>query len=141
MSRDCVFCRIVRKEEGAQTVYEDERTLAFLDSHPLADGHTLVIPKAHYERLEDVPLPEVGAVFQTVHKVSRAVREALDASATTIGIHNGPAAGQVVPHLHVHIIPRRSGDGGGTIHSVIRCATGRDLGTVREALATTLQAA
>jgi histidine triad (HIT) family protein len=128
---ECVFCRIARGETSAHKIYEDEKTLAFLDIHPLVDGHTMVIPKAHYECLEDMPLSEVGRLFEAVAKVSGAIRRAFGTSATTIGINNGRAAGQVVPHIHVHIIPRYPADGGGTIHSIIHTPSKRRLDEVQ----------
>lgn len=137
-SAGCIFCRIVRGEAPAHVLHEDEHTLAFLDVHPLVEGHTMVIPKAHYETLEDLPPKLVGQVFKAVQKVSRAMRQALGAQATTIGINNGRAAGQVVPHLHVHIVPRYSNDGGGTIHSIIRRRSQRSLDEVRDLLASAL---
>lgn len=117
---ECIFCRIARGEQGAHIIVEDEHAVAFLDLHPLRDGHTLVIPQAHYQHLQDAPLDEVGALFATVQRVTRAVQEAFDAPASTIGIHNGSVAGQAVPHLHVHIIPRHPGDGGGTLHALMQ---------------------
>jgi histidine triad (HIT) family protein len=138
VSASCVFCRIVRGEAPAHVLHEDEHTLAFLDIHPLVEGHTMVIPKAHYETLEDLPPELVGQVFETVRKVSAAMRKALGAQATTIGINNGRAAGQVVPHLHIHIVPRYVGDGGGTIHSIIHRPPQRSLDEVRDLLASAL---
>jgi histidine triad (HIT) family protein len=139
VSPECVFCRIVRGEAPAHTIYEDEDTLAFLDVHPLTEGHTMVIPKGHYETLEKTPAEEIARVFLTVQQVSEALRQALGAAATTIGINNGRAAGQVVPHLHVHILPRFSGDGGGTIHSILHRPAQRDLEEVRGLLAAALK--
>ena len=132
MSTDCIFCKIIRGEIPAQKVYEDASSFAFLDIHPLADGHTMVIPKAHYEKLEDVPSAEAGRIFEAVRKVTEAVQKALNTPATTIGINNGRAAGQVVPHLHIHIIPRTSGDGGGTIHSILHGSSKHSLVEVQQ---------
>jgi histidine triad (HIT) family protein len=139
MSADCIFCKIVRGELPAHKVYEDATSFAFLDIRPLADGHTMVIPKAHYERLQDVPIAEAGRLFEAVHKVAGAVQSALDAPATTIGINNGKAAGQVVPHLHIHIVPRHAHDGGGTIHSILRGSSRRGLDEVRELMTSALE--
>lgn len=130
----CVFCRIVRGEAPAHVLAENEHALAFLDIHPLVDGHALIIPKAHYVTLEDVPPELVGPLFELVQRVSRAQRRALGAEATTIGINNGRAAGQVVPHLHVHVLPRYTGDGGGLIHSIIQRPSQRGLDEVRDLL-------
>jgi histidine triad (HIT) family protein len=139
MSADCIFCKIVCGKIPAHKIYEDAATLAFLDIHPLADGHTLVIPKPHYEKLEDVPPTEAGKIFEAARKVAEAVQKALNAPASTIGINNGRAAGQVVPHVHIHIIPRYASDGGGTIHSIIRTSSKRSLDEVRQMLAPAIQ--
>ncbi len=139
MSADCIFCQIVRGEREAHRVYENAYSLAFLDIHPLADGHTLVIPKAHYERLEDVPPNEIGKIFEAVRKVTEAVQKAMGAPASTIGINNGRAAGQVVAHLHVHVVPRYPGDSGGTIHSIVRNPSKRTLEEVRQLIAAALK--
>ena len=137
-SAGCIFCRIVRGEAPAHVVYEDEHVMAFLDIHPLVEGHTMVVPKGHYETLEAVPHELVGKVFEGVRKVSEAMRRALGAEATTIGINNGRAAGQVVPHLHVHILPRYAGDGGGTIHSILHKPTRKSLEEVQKLLQSSL---
>lgn len=139
MSADCIFCKIVRGEIPAHKIYEDAVTLAFLDIHPLADGHSMVIPKPHYEKLEDVPLTEAGKIFETVRRVTAAIQKAFKAPGATIGINNGRAAGQVVPHLHIHIIPRFPGDGGGTIHSIIRGPSKHSLGEVHKMIAAELE--
>ncbi|HED04857.1 MAG TPA: HIT family protein, partial [Candidatus Fraserbacteria bacterium] len=119
MSENCIFCQIVNDRLESRTVYEDELTLAFLDVNPLAPGHTVVIPKAHIERLEDLPTEQMGPLFEAVRRVTDKVQQAMKVDATTIGINNGRAAGQAVPHLHVHIIPRRADDGGGSLHSIV----------------------
>ena len=139
MSADCLFCKIVRGEIPAQKVYEDASSFAFLDIHPLADGHTMIIPKAHYERLEDMPVAEAGKIFETVRRVTEAVQRALNAPATTIGINNGKAAGQVVPHLHIHIVPRSPGDGGGTIHSILHGSSKHSLVEVQQRIAAAIK--
>ncbi len=91
--------------------------LAFLDANPLSPGHTLVIPKAHHERLNDTPADVASAVMSTLHELVPAVESAVDAPASTVAINNGPAAGQEVDHVHVHIVPRFEGDGGSPIHA------------------------
>lgn len=116
---DCVFCRIVQGEIASHKIFEDDKTFAMLDVHPLAAGHTLVIPKTHVERVEDLDLETAKQLFATVRRLVGPIRRSVDASAATIGINNGREAGQVVPHLHVHIVPRVRGDGGGTIHSIM----------------------
>ncbi len=103
----CIFCRIVEGEAPAHRVYEDEMTLAFLDLNPVTDGHTLVVPKHHEARIERLPRDYYEAVWATVRRLVPPVERAMEASASDIGVHNGRAAGQLVPHVHVHIIPRR----------------------------------
>jgi histidine triad (HIT) family protein len=118
MSEDCIFCRIVSGDIPGRVVYEDEKTIAFLDANPLAKGHTLIVPREHYGRMEDVP-PEVAAALgETIARVSDAVVDAVDADGTTIAYNNGEAAGQEVPHLHGHVIPRVDGDGFGALHTL-----------------------
>ena len=119
MSEPTIFERIIDREIPGEIVHETETVAAFLDANPLAPGHTLVVPKDAYSRLRDAP-PEVSAdVFAAVRTLSPAIEDAVDADATTIGINDGTAAGQEVPHLHVHIVPRFEDDGGGTIHTAI----------------------
>jgi histidine triad (HIT) family protein len=113
-----IFTQIAEGEIPARIVYEDETTVAFLDANPLAPGHTLVIPKAEYERLNDVPDDVATDLYATIHKLVPAVEEAVDADASTVAFNNGEAAGQEVPHVHCHIVPRFEGDGGGPIHGV-----------------------
>ncbi|WP_306054665.1 HIT family protein [Natronococcus wangiae] len=113
-----IFSQIVAGEIPARVVYEDETTYAFLDANPLAPGHTLVIPKDEYERLNDVPDDVATDLYATVHRLVPAVEAAVDADASTVAFNNGEAAGQEVPHVHCHIVPRFEGDGGGPIHAV-----------------------
>lgn len=94
--------------------------MAFLDAFPLATGHVLVIPKSHYERVQDVSRRDVQAVFALVHEIAGKAELAAGATASTIAIHNGKDAGQEVMHVHVHIIPRKAGDGAGPVHSMFR---------------------
>lgn len=113
-----IFSQIVEGEIPARVVYEDETTLAFLDANPLAPGHTLVVPKDEYERLNDVPEDVADDLYDTIHRLVPAVETAVDAPATTVAFNNGEAAGQEVPHVHCHIVPRFEDDGGGPIHAV-----------------------
>jgi len=118
MADDCIFCDIVDGEIPARVVYEDADTLAFLDANPLARGHTLVIPKAHYEDFASMP-PEPGEmVMAALHHLTPIVEDAVDAPATTVAFNNGAQAGQEVPHVHGHIVPRFDGDGGRPIHAL-----------------------
>ncbi|NLG85157.1 MAG: HIT family protein [Firmicutes bacterium] len=105
----CPFCRIAAGEEPAYVVYEDETLLAFLDRRPLFPGHSLLIPKEHYQTLTDLPEEAVGPLFRFAKLLARAVEEAMAAEGTFVAINT--RVSQSVPHLHVHIVPRRRGDG------------------------------
>ncbi|MFQ3318991.1 MAG: histidine triad (HIT) family protein [Natronomonas sp.] len=120
MSEDCVFCHILDGEIPARVVYEDDNVLAFLDANPLSRGHTLVVPKAHHERIDDLPTADRNAVFETLGRLAPSVEAAVDADGVNVGMNDGKAAGQEVPHVHGHIVPRFEGDGGGAIHSIVR---------------------
>ncbi|WIV68317.1 HIT family protein [Natrialbaceae archaeon AArc-T1-2] len=114
-----IFTQIVDGEIPADIVYENETTCAFLDANPLAPGHTLVIPKDEYTRIDDLPADVARELFATVHRLVPAVEDAVDADATTVGFNNGTAAGQEVDHVHCHIVPRFEDDAGGTLHSAL----------------------
>jgi histidine triad (HIT) family protein len=105
----CVFCAIVAGERPADLVLEDAGAVAFLDIKPLFKGHVLVVPRAHAETLPDLTADEVGPLFGAVQRVCRAVEEALDAHGTFVAINN--KVSQSVPHVHVHVVPRRRKDG------------------------------
>lgn len=117
-----IFEQIVDGEIPSYTVYEDETTYAFLDVNPLAPGHTLVIPKQPYERLNDMPPEEAADVFGVLSKIVPAVEAAVGADASTVAVNNGEEAGQEVPHVHWHIIPRFADDGAGPIHALFQGA-------------------
>ncbi len=120
MSESCIFCRIIRGEIPSYKIYEDERTLAFLDINPSAPGHTLIIPKAHVTRVEDLSKEDAEALFRTLHRLVGGIQDALEVPSSTIGINNGPESGQEVPHVHIHIIPRTKGDRGGIMQGLVR---------------------
>ena len=105
----CRFCAIVRGEAPACFVFEDDNVVAFLDRRPLFPGHLLLVPRRHYETLGDLPEPLVGTLFGSARLLARAVEEALGAEGTFVALNN--RVSQSVPHLHVHIVPRRRGDG------------------------------
>ena len=107
---DCIFCKIARREIDSNIVYEDDEVIAFLDINPGAEGHTLVVPKAHAEDLLAMDGAAIAATFAAVAKVSRAVKSAMVADGIGIYQNNGHAAGQLVMHMHVHVVPRRHGD-------------------------------
>jgi histidine triad (HIT) family protein len=106
---DCLFCRIVTGEERAHHVFEDEISVAFLDTRPLFHGHTLLVPRAHHETLWDLPEELVAPLFANARLLSGAVREAMDSQGAFVAINN--VVSQSVPHLHVHVAPRNRKDG------------------------------
>jgi histidine triad (HIT) family protein len=120
MSPDCTFCRIVEDDLPSRTVHEDDHVQAFLDANPLAPGHTLVVPKTHHARLNDLPEETALSLLGTMYRLLDPIERAVEADATTVAFNNGPAAGQEIPHVHGHVIPRFEGDGGGPVHGVVR---------------------
>jgi histidine triad (HIT) family protein len=107
MNQDnCIFCKIIAGELPCTKVYEDERVLAFLDIGPLVKGHTLVIPKTHYNPLTAVPPELLAHMISVIQKLTGAMQKTLKADGINIHQANGAAAGQVVPHVHFHIVPR-----------------------------------
>jgi histidine triad (HIT) family protein len=105
----CLFCRIVSGEVPATVVYEDDKSLAFLDHRPLFYGHTLLVPRVHVETLGELPVSLVGPFFKTAQLLSRVIEAALGAEGTFVAMNN--RVSQSVPHLHVHVVPRRRKDG------------------------------
>ena len=105
MPEPCAFCKIVRNEAPANPVYEDDKVIAFLSIQPINIGHTLVVPKKHYNNIYEMPEEEVAHLYKIVKKVAYAVKNAVSAEGIRIVQNNGETAGQVIFHLHVHIIP------------------------------------
>jgi histidine triad (HIT) family protein len=105
----CVFCAIATGQASADFVLEDETCVAFLDVRPVFPGHVLVVPRVHYETLMDLPPDTVGALFERTQRVCAAAEQALGAQGTFVGMNN--RISQSVPHAHVHVVPRRKGDG------------------------------
>ena len=120
MTDSCIFCRIGNGEIPAKVLRENGSALAFLDVEPHAPGHTLVIPKVHASTLAELPREYVEPVFALAQEVAQLLESKLALDGMTIGINQGTVGGQAVPHLHVHLMPRFSGDGGGSIHTVVR---------------------
>ncbi len=108
---DCIFCRIIRGEIPSSKVYEDANVFAFLDIGPLAWGHTLVVPKKHVEAVTEMSPAESSALYAAVPRLAAAVMKATSAEGLNVLQNTGAAAGQAVAHLHIHLIPRRAGDG------------------------------
>ena len=108
---ECVFCRIVAGEIPSYKIFESRHAMAFLDVMPAAEGHSLVIPKKHFETLTDAPETELKEVIAAVQKIARAIMKATNSEGFNVLQSNNRAAGQVVQHLHFHVIPRKQGDG------------------------------
>ena len=107
--RSCRFCRIIAGDEAADVVFEDEHTLAFLDNRPLFPGHSLLVPRDHYETLADLPDDLIGALFANARRLSVAVPKAMGKPGSFVALNN--VVSQSVPHLHVHVVPRKPKDG------------------------------
>jgi histidine triad (HIT) family protein len=105
----CAFCRIISGEVKSHIVFEDSVSLAFLDHRPLFPGHSLLVPKSHYETLNDLPAELIEPLFANARLMARSVEQAMEAEGTFIAINNRISQG--VPHLHIHIVPRRKKDG------------------------------
>jgi len=108
---DCVFCKIVAGEIPSAKVAESDRAYAFMDVGPIAAGHTLVVPRDHYETIADMSPEDVAAIYELAARLAPAIQKAVEAEGLNVLQNNGRVAGQVVPHVHVHLIPRSSGDG------------------------------
>lgn len=127
----CLFCGIGSGEVSASIVFEDDISLAFLDHRPLFHGHCLLIPKTHYETLSDLPAKLVGPFFENAQLLARAVELALEAEGSFVALNN--RISQSVPHLHVHIVPRRKGDGlKGFFWPRTKYASETEMGAVQE---------
>ena len=109
--KQCIFCKIASGQIPSTKIYEDEQVLAFLDIAPLSDGHTLVIPKEHYGKLHECPAEVLAPVVAVIGTMAKAVAGAMEADGYNVLCNNSRAAGQIVEHLHFHIIPRNRGDG------------------------------
>ena len=113
---ECVFCKIVSKEIPAKILVETESCIGFLDAFPLAKGHALIIPKNHYEKIQDLPVDVNNEIFSTVHRLISKIDSLT--GATLVAVHNGKDSGQEIPHVHVHLIPRSKDDSAGAVHSM-----------------------
>lgn len=107
---DCVFCRIAAGELPCHLVHRDEHTISFMDINPASRGHLLVLPRAHYRYLPELPAEEAARLMVRITRLSAAVADGLGASGFNVILNNGETAGQVVPHVHFHIIPRYPDD-------------------------------
>lgn len=129
---NCIFCKIVHKEIPNYTVYEDDRCLAFLDIFPQTKGHTVVIPKIHAETVFDLNDFNLSELNVAAKRTMEKIKTVLSPDGFTVGWNHGEAGGQAVPHLHVHIFPRWLGDGGGSMHSVVKKMSDVDVKKVAE---------
>ena len=111
---DCIFCKIAKKTIPSKIITETKNSIAFLDTFPLSRGHTLVIPKNHYERIQDMTVDDNTDLFNTVQNVTSKVDKIT--GSTLLAVHNGKASGQEIPHVHVHLIPRELSDQAGSVH-------------------------
>lgn len=123
---DCIFCKIVAGQIPALKIYENDHVLSFMDIGPLADGHLLVIPKKHYSQLDQMPAEEVGQVAKALPILANAVVSATGAEGYNILQNNGRVAGQLVDHVHFHIIPRVAEDGLGYRWNAKKYPAGKD---------------
>ena len=113
---DCIFCKIIAGEIPVKILKETSSSMSFLDAFPLAKGHVLVIPKNHHQKIQEMSSEENNDLFSLVHSMISKV-DALT-GATLVAVHNGKEAGQEVPHVHVHLVPRSSDDSAGAVHSM-----------------------
>ncbi len=116
---ECIFCRIIKGEIPNYTVYENDFVLAFLDIHPHALGHTVVVPKEHLENIKDIDREKWQNILEGVRLTINKIERILKPDGINIGINDRISAGQVVPHMHWHIFPRFNNDGGASVHSII----------------------
>lgn len=103
---NCIFCDILNGKRDGHFIYEDESHVAFLDKYPVDVGHSLIIPRKHHEKITDMETFDVGNIFSVVPKVAKAILNATGADAFTLSQNNGKSAKQIIPHVHIHIIPR-----------------------------------
>ncbi|MEK7543171.1 MAG: HIT family protein [Patescibacteria group bacterium] len=117
---DCIFCKIACGEIKPDVIHENDGALAFLDRNPITPGHTVIIPKAHAADISEAKHDSIGHTFVAVQAAVKLLKKTLEPDGFTIGINHGRAAGQAINHLHIHVLPRWSNDGGITIHGVVK---------------------
>lgn len=108
--RNCIFCRIIQKDVPNAIIYENEKFLAFMDKYPINLGHTLIVPKQHYNNLLEMPTEIVGEMYSLVPTLAKAITSVINSDGFNINQNNGKSANQIVPHVHVHIVPRYSAE-------------------------------
>ncbi len=119
---DCIFCKIISGDVPNYTVYEDEFVLAFLDIFPHAKGHTVLIPKIHRDNFASLSEDESKNLIIGVKRAMNKIQSVLNPEGFNVGWNENAVGGQVVPHLHIHIFPRYAGDGGSSVHAIIKNA-------------------
>lgn len=132
----CLFCKIIKKEIPAEIIHEDDKTMAILDINPRAPGHAMVLSKVHSETILDLPENEIGPLFWAVKKVAKLIQKSLKPEGFTIGINHGKISGQVIDHLHIHVIPRFENDRGSSIHSVVNNPPKESLNKIKNKILT-----
>lgn len=120
---ECIFCKIAAGEMPALQVYANDKVVAFLDNHPCVKGHTVVIPKRHGANILEFSDDELKDIFAGVKAATQKIKDALPVESFNIGLNHGPASGQSINHLHIHILPRWPNDGGGSMHTIVRKAS------------------
>lgn len=118
LNMDCIFCKIIKGDIKAKIISESAKSISFLDAFPLSRGHTLIIPKKHYEKIQDIPQEDNADLFELVRIILSKVDKI--GGSTLVAVHNGKDSGQIVPHVHVHLIPRSKDDGAGPVHSMFK---------------------
>ena len=108
LNHNCIFCQIVTKNLPNAIIYEDEKFLAFMDKYPINHGHSLIVPKQHFKNILEMPIQEVGEMHSLVPRLAKAITMVLGSDGFNINQNNGKSANQIVPHVHVHIVPRYS---------------------------------
>ncbi len=138
---NCLFCKIIKKEIPAEIVYEDSATLAFLDINPRNPGHLLIIPKSHYGDIFGMPDSELSSLICTVKRMAIAAKEGMKADGVSISQSNGAAAGQVITHMHFHVIPRFETEGPQGLEAILptKKMTNEMLSEVKKAIITSIE--
>ncbi|MFA6215179.1 MAG: HIT family protein [Patescibacteria group bacterium] len=111
MVDNCIFCKIIAGEIPSFKIYENDCAFAFLDINPVSPGHVLVVSKKHYANLEEINEAELCELIKAVKKVGLAIKTGLGTAGYNLSVNNDPVAGQIIPHLHFHLVPRSEGDG------------------------------
>ena len=134
---DCIICGIVSGEVPTRKIYEDNAVLSFLDINPASEGHALVVPKKHYESIEATPAETLADVLAGVKKVAEMLKEKEGAEGVNVLLNNGKIAGQLISHVHFHVIPRKTGDGLAIAYYIRQNMTPEQLDAVQKKLTQT----